>query len=200
VRSEEQQDALGNRVSFMLAGLPVGEHDPVERFHAIHSEVTSLKQARQPAGLEEMFALLGRMPAPSQAFSGRRLTVPNTLTNMVCTNIPGPLAPLYCMEHRMVAHHAWVPLGWRMGMSVAAMSYDTGIYFSVTADEQVPGDIAPIAGYLADAFDELCECYGVPKERHEIPAFLAAPAAGRAPCDTPSEAESREPAARPSEG
>jgi diacylglycerol O-acyltransferase len=199
VRSEEQEDVLGNRVSFMLAGLPVGEHDPVERFQAIHADVTSLKQSRQSAGLEELFALLGRMPAPLQALTGRTLTVPNMLTNMVCTNIPGPLAPLYCMDHRMVAHYAWVPLGWRMGMSMAVMSYDTGIYFSVTADEQVPGDIAPIAGYLSDAFDELRECYGVPKERREVPEFLAAPAASGAPWEAPSEARSREPAAHPSE-
>jgi WS/DGAT/MGAT family acyltransferase len=155
VRNAHENASLGNRVSFMLAGLPVDERDPVERFNVIHGEVKSLKETGQAAGLEVLASALGMLPAPVHALLGRTLTMPNTLANMVCTNVPGPLAPLYLMGHRMTAHYPWVPLAWRMGMSVAVMSYDKGMYFAFSGDANAPDDVPSIAGHLADAFAEL---------------------------------------------
>jgi hypothetical protein len=42
-----------------------------------------------------------------------------------------------------------------MGLAVAIMSYDTGLYFSVTADRETPGDVTVIATGIRDAFDEI---------------------------------------------
>lgn len=161
VRTAEQDGALGNRVSFMLNGLPVGERDPVERFRAIQQESRSLKSIGQAAGVDALLRALGMAPPVAQALLEATLTLPNTLSNLVCTNVPGPLQPLYLMEHRMVEHYPWVPLGWRMGMSVAVMSYDEGLYFSVTGDERAPDDIGSIATLIGEAFDELREAIDV---------------------------------------
>jgi hypothetical protein len=57
----------------------------------------------------------------------------------------------------MVDHYPWVPLGWRMGMSLAVMTYDTKLYFSLTADESVMTDLERLAGYLGDSYEELRE-------------------------------------------
>lgn len=151
----EGGDALGNRVSFMLAGLPVGVRDPRERFARISAEVSELKRKRQANGIEQLMERLGDLPPIMHALSGRTLTMPNPLTNLICTNVPGPLQPLYLQGHRMMRHYPWVPIGWRMGLSVAIMSYDTGLYFSVTADRETPGDLSVIAAGIRDAFDEI---------------------------------------------
>ncbi len=162
MRVAELDGSLGNRVSFMLNGLPVGERDPVERFRAIQRESRALKSGGQAAGVDALLRVIGAVPPIAQAMLEGTLTLPNTLSNLVCTNVPGPLQPLYLMEHRMVEHYPWVPLGWRMGMSVAVMSYDEGMYFSVTGDERAPDDIGRIATFIGEAFDELLDAVDVP--------------------------------------
>ncbi len=155
VRHEEESSDLGNRVSFMLIGLPVGERDPVKRFRAIHGEVSQLKAARQADGVDELGQLLRNAPPLLHFGLGNTLTSPNRLTNLICTNVPGPLAPLYCMGHRMVAHYPWVPLGWRMQLSIAIMSYDRGLHFSVSADERLRDDPSGLADALREEFSVL---------------------------------------------
>jgi WS/DGAT/MGAT family acyltransferase len=157
VRSDDEEHTLGNRVSFMLAGLPLDASDPIARFQAVHSDVAALKAGDQAGGVEQLLRALGRMPPPMQRLMAASLTIPNFLSDMVCTNVPGPRIPLYCMGHRMVDHYPWVPLGWRMGMSLAVMTYDTKLYFSLTADESVMTDLERLAGYLGDSYEELRE-------------------------------------------
>ena len=194
LRHDGEETSLGNRVSFMLVGLPADEGDPIERFKTIRGEVTSLKETGQAAGLDVLAATLGMMPAPVHSILGRTLTMPNTLANLVCTNVPGPLVPLYCMGHRMVAHYPWVPLGWRMGMSIAVMSYDRGMYFALSGDARAPDDVTTIVGHLADAFADLRRRAGVPASTEtqatEVPAHLKA---GTTPTGVP-EAYEPEPA------
>jgi len=162
VRVTALDGTFGNRVSFMLNGLPVGERDPVERFRTIHREAQALKSVGQATGLDALLRVIGAVPPLAQALLEGTLTLPNTLTNLVCTNVPGPMQPLYLMERRMVEHYPWVPLGWRMGMSVAVMSYDEGLYFSVTGDERAPDDIGRIAEFISEAFEELRDAVDVP--------------------------------------
>jgi WS/DGAT/MGAT family acyltransferase len=157
VRSEGEGESLGNRVSFMLAGLPVGIADPIARFLAIQSEVGHLKEIDQAGNLDRLSRVIGLTPPALQRFLATRLAMPNFIYDLVCTNVPGPRQPLYCMGHRMIEHHPWVPIGWRAGLGVAVMSYDQGLYFSLTADQSALEDLDRLAGYIGEAFDELEE-------------------------------------------
>ncbi len=175
VRREEESADLGNRVSFMLVGLPVGQRDPVKRFRAIHQEVSQLKAAQQAAGVDEVGQLLKNAPPLLHFGLGSALTSPNLLTNLICTNVPGPLVPLYCMGHRMVAHYPWVPLGWRMQLSIAIMSYDRGLYFSVSGDERLKDEPCGLADALSEEFSALREMVlspaaHIPDELRRAPA------------------------------
>jgi WS/DGAT/MGAT family acyltransferase len=168
VRTDEEEHSLGNRVSFMLAGLPMGEADPIARFQAIHHSVTALKEADQAGGVEKLFRALSVTPPPVHRLLGARMSMPNFLADMVCTNVPGPLAPLYCMGRQMIDHYAWVPIGWQMGLGAAIMSYNEGLYFSLTADRTVMADLERLAGFLGESFEELRD---------------AAPSSGRVPTE-----------------
>jgi len=161
VRGAEEEHSLGNRVSFMLAGLPLGVEAPVARFQAIHRDVAALKAGDQAGGVEKVLRALGRTPPQLQRLLGAQLRTPNFLADMVCTNVPGPRVPLYCMGHRMIDHYAWVPIGWRMGLGVAVMSYNEGLYFSFTADRSVLPDLDRLAGFLGESFSELRDAAGV---------------------------------------
>ena len=157
VRRHTRSETAANRVSMMLAGLPVGEPDARARFHVIHKEIFELERRRQAAGIEELMERLGDLPPVLHVLTGRWLTMPNNLTNLICTNVPGPRSPLYLLGHRMLEHYPWVPLGWRMGLSVAVMRYDAGLCFGITGDHQIPGDISIVAAGIRESFDELRE-------------------------------------------
>jgi len=155
VRSDSEARALGNHVSIMLAGLPLEIEDPRARFQAIRREMKALKDVDQARGINDLLRLLGRLPAPVQGSLGRRLSAPNVVTNLLCTNVRGPETPLYCLGHEMVAHYPWVLVTWRMGLGVAVMSYMQNLWFSFTGDAGVLSDIDRIADFLADEFREL---------------------------------------------
>lgn len=200
VRAEDEAGTLGNRVAFMLAALPVAVRDPLERFDQIHAEITSLKSSGQATGLDALTALLGDLPPLTQALVGHNLSMPNTISNLICTNVPGPLVPLYCMGHRMLEHYPWVPLAWRMGLCVAVMSYHRDLVFSYTIDRKVPGDVEMLAQATVDAFRELCDRIGLELADDAAPAdavvpveFTRAPAGGV----TPEATVAREPEAAP---
>ena len=52
VRAEEEHGALGNRISAMMAPLPVWSEDPVERLHMVSETMGDLKGSGQAVGAE----------------------------------------------------------------------------------------------------------------------------------------------------
>ena len=52
VRADEEHGALGNRISAMMAPLPVWCEDPVERLHVVTEEMGDLKGSGQAVGAE----------------------------------------------------------------------------------------------------------------------------------------------------
>jgi WS/DGAT/MGAT family acyltransferase len=177
VRTKDEQRDLGNRVSFMLAGLPVGLGDPKARFKAIHAEIASLKEIDQAGNLDRLAGLIGRTPPALQHQLGAGLRMPNFIYDFVCTNVPGPASPLYCLGHRMVEHYPWVPIGWRMGLGVAVMSYNGELCFALTADRGVLHDLDRLGEYVGEAFAELLAAAGA-DERHNEPGLPTVLSAG----------------------
>ena len=184
VRSKSEHRDLGNRVSFMIAGLPVGTKDPIERFRAIHSEIAHLKEIDQAGNLDKLAAFLGQTPPRMQRLLGERLSTPNFVGDLVCTNVPGPTMPLYCAGHRMTDHYPWVPIGWRMGLGVAVMSYDRRLSIALTADQSVLADLEWLGSFMGEEFDELREAVLGRAQSEPAPAPPAMYVAARE--DTPT--------------
>jgi hypothetical protein len=89
---------------------------------------------------------------------------PNTVANMICSNVPGPTIPLYTVGHRLLAHWALVPLSWEMGLGCAVTSYEEAIAFTLVADPDAVEDVERIADYLRDAAAELAIAAGLTRE------------------------------------
>lgn len=163
VRREDERGALGNRVSMLLVEVPVGVSDPVERLKIINERTTALKQRNVAAGISELGRLTGDLPPAMQAFFGSLPNPPNTLANLVCTNVPGPMIPLYTIGHRLLAHYPLVPLGWEMGLGCGITSYDQKIYFGLMADAKAMPDVQRAKEFLDQAYVELRSAAGVVK-------------------------------------
>jgi WS/DGAT/MGAT family acyltransferase len=169
VRRESERGALGNRVSMLLVKVPVGIHDPVERLNAITRMTDDLKRAGVADGFEMIYDFFSAGPPMLQALAGRMSPPPNTLANMVCTNVPGPMIPLYTVGHRMLAHYPLVPIAFEMGIGCGVTSYDQKLYFGLMADAEAAPDVDRLREFLDQAFVELRSAAGVAKS--DIPQF-----------------------------
>ncbi len=175
VRREDERGALGNRVSMLLVEVPVDVRDPIERLRLIHERTSSLKQRGVADGIEALEGVLGAVPPPLQSLLGALPPPPNTLANMVCTNVPGPMIPLYSIGHRLLAHYPLVPIAWEMGIGCGVTSYDQKLYFGLIGDAEAGADVQRLKEFLDQAFIELRAAAGVAKS--ELPQVGVAPAA-----------------------
>ncbi len=160
VRSEEERGALGNRVSAMMAPLPVWCEDPVERIGIIRSRMGDLKQSRQAVGAEMMTELANFAP-PTILGQAARLQARQRLFNLVVTNVPGPQFPLYLLGRRLEAIYPMVPLAGNQAVCVGIMSYDGQINFGLVGDY----DGLPDLDTLASDLDEEIKALGAAKPR-----------------------------------
>ena len=172
VRREDERGNLGNRVSMLLIEAPAGEHDPVTRLRTITETTEKLKRQNVASGTEILADFLGAVPPAIQSLAGLLPPPPNNLANLVCTNIPGPMIPLYSVGHRLLAHYPMMPLAWEMGVGCGVTSYDQKLYFGLMADPNAAPDVARLKEFLDQAFVELRSAAGV--DRSDLPQMGAA--------------------------
>jgi WS/DGAT/MGAT family acyltransferase len=163
VRPESQKGALGNRVSMLLVEVPVGMPDPIERLQTVRVRTERLKKRNIAEGIEGLGDGINSVPPIMQAMLGRMPTPSNSLANMVCTNVPGPMIPLYSLGHRLLAHYPLIPLGWEMGISLGVTSYDQKLYFGFMADSEAGGDVQRLKEFADQSYIELRNAAGVGK-------------------------------------
>ncbi|MEA2349663.1 MAG: diacylglycerol O-acyltransferase / wax synthase [Thermoleophilaceae bacterium] len=160
VRSDEARGALGNQVAAMMAPLPVGLEDPVDRFQTISASMRKLKEGGQAVGAKVMTDLAGFAP-PNIMAQASRVAARQRFFNLVVTNVPGPQFPLYLMGREMIEAFPMVPLMDRQAFGVAIMSYNGRINFGLVGDYDVMADIDQLAKDFRASLLELAEAAGV---------------------------------------
>ena len=160
VRVDDEEGALGNRVSCILAELPVGEADAATRFGKVRERMDHLKDENQAGAIEVLSRMAAQIPAPIQALGGA-LPPSNTLVNLICTNVPGPMIPLYSIGHLMLHHYPLVPLSLDMGLGVGVTSYNQRLYFGLMAEPNAVPDLDRLKTFLDESYLELREAASV---------------------------------------
>ena len=154
VRADEEHGALGNRISAMMASLPVGVEDPVERLHLVSETMGDLKGSGEAVGAELLTKLTDFAP-PTIASQAARLQPAQRFFNLVVTNVPGPQFPLFLMGRRMSSIFPLVPLARRQALCVGIMSYDGKIDFGLVGDYDAMADLdsfgLDLEGAIAEA-------------------------------------------------
>jgi WS/DGAT/MGAT family acyltransferase len=179
VRPDGEAGALGNRISMVVVDVPVGMPDPIARLLEINTRTAALKESHAAEGIQVIADALLSSPAPLIAALGKAGASPGVIANLVCTNVPGPMIPLYSVGHRMMAHYPVAPVMWEILMNVAVTSYDGMLYFGFCADSNAAEDADLLRDCLDDAYRELREAAGVGTHAPiEIRRSSAAPAPG----------------------
>ena len=162
LRSEDDHSQVGNRVSNWFVDLPVAESDRITQLETIHAETERLKESRQAIGMDMMMAAAEYAPSGMLALGAGFASGP---INIIVTNVPGPQLPLYMLGSRMLAMIPEVPLLQNIGLGIALMSYDGGIFWGFTADYDLVPDLEDFVARIGRSFVELAEAAGVEVSR-----------------------------------
>jgi diacylglycerol O-acyltransferase len=154
VRAEEERGALGNRISAMMAPLPVWCEDPVGRLHLVSDIMGDLKGSGQAVGAEILTRLVDFAPT-TIASQAARLQPAQRFFNLVVTNVPGPQFPLYLLGREMQAIFPLVPLARRQALCVGIMSYNGQVNFGLVGDYDAMADLESFGLDLEATIEEL---------------------------------------------
>jgi WS/DGAT/MGAT family acyltransferase len=162
-RTEDPHGRTGNEISMIPLSTPLDVEDPVERLREVARRSAVMKSARiadvvqligtgigwMPPALQQPVAALPFMPQP----------VP--IVNMVCTNVPGPMVPLYANGRELLTYYPHVPCGSDVGIGVAISSYNQSMFYGVTYDVQAAPDGELFRDFLVESYEELRTAAGV---------------------------------------
>jgi len=154
VREDDERMQLGNRLSAMFVPVPVGEPDPLARLQSVCAATADLKGREQPLGAATLLGLANYVTQPVVGLAAR-VVHRQPFFNLICTNIPGPDAPLYCRGARMLEAYPLVPLSTNMNIGVAVLSYAGQLHVGLLADRDQWPDLGVLEAGLDDAFAEL---------------------------------------------
>ena len=153
-RTEDQRGTLGNKVSMLVAQLPVDEADPRARVEKIRAETVELKKSGQAAGTE-VLEELSNWTSSSLLTGLSRLAASQRSYNMVVTNVPGPQFPVFLNGARMDESYPLVPLFENQALGVALFSYDGGLYWGFNADWEAVPDLHEFVLAVEQEFEAL---------------------------------------------
>jgi WS/DGAT/MGAT family acyltransferase len=154
VRSTTQRGHLGNRITQVIARLPVNLADPLARLEAVRATMGDLKESKQALGGEVLTAI-SEWTVPNLLVQAVRLAERSRPYNLTVTNVPGPQIPLYFLDSEMEATYPVVPLFHNFGLVVGLFSYNGGLFWGFAADwEHIP-DLHDFIGAIERSFEEL---------------------------------------------
>ncbi len=156
VRAPGEESIYDNRVSAVLADLPVHVADPAERLAAVRAELEALKASKE-AMVGEALASLGRYSLYPVASWWTRLAfrLPQREIVTVTTNVPGPGQPLYGMGRRLLEIIPYVPIATTVRTGISIFSYDGNLTFGVTGDFAANPDLDVLARGIEHGVSEL---------------------------------------------
>jgi len=167
VRAAEEHGALGNRISAMMAPLPVWSEDPVERLKIMTEEMGDLKSSGQAVGAEILTKITDFAPT-TIASQAARLQPAQRFFNLVVTNVPGPQFPLYVLGRKMESIFPMVPLARRQALCIGIMSYDGQVNFGLIGDYDAMADLDSFALDLEAATAEVVATAPAGRKRSKV--------------------------------
>lgn len=155
-RAPGEEKIPDNRVSLLLARLPVHLVDGAERLAAVREEMGRLKAEHEAEAGAVMMRVAVHQPFAALA-PGMRLTwhLPQRNIITVTTNVPGPRQPLYARGRRMLELIPYVPIASRVKVGISMMTYEGRLVFGVTGDWDREADVQTMAQGIEDGMAEL---------------------------------------------
>lgn len=154
VRSDDERDALGNKVTVTFTSLATDVADPFDRLKVIHEVMEEAKAQQQAIGADTLQewtefaapALLGR--AVRLYTRAHLANAHRPIFNVTISNVPGPGFPLYSAGARMLASYPIGPIFDGGGLNMTVMSYLDQLDFGLQACPDLVDDVWEVADHL----------------------------------------------------
>ena len=122
----------------------------------ITSTTGDLKRSRAAVAAHTLTQLANWAPATIQSLAGRLMTSqmqwsPQSVVNLVATNIPGPQFPFYTGGAELIDIWPFVSIYHSLGLNVAIVSYNGNVFFGMLADRDLVPDLGDFARHLESA-------------------------------------------------
>ena len=153
-RREEERGKLGNRVSMLVASLPVDEPDPRKRLEAVIEETRKIKRSGQVEGSEALEEL-SDWTSTALLTGITRLAGSRRASNLVVTNVPGPQFPVFLNGARLLESYPLVPLYENNALGIALFGYDGRIFWGFNADWDALPDLHDFVTAIDHEFETL---------------------------------------------
>jgi diacylglycerol O-acyltransferase / wax synthase len=181
VRSKGTAGDLGNRITFVPVTLPLDIRSPRKLLTAIRERVAFLRGAHVAELVGLAGSVLGTIPTAAQVLVGSIVNqLPLGLCNIVCTNVPGPEAPLYLLGHKMLRCYPYVPIGGDLGLNCAVLTYNGTACFGFSGNAQAAPGLDRLEAFLAASFAELWKASRIDTPRRKKTPAKAKAAATQA--------------------
>jgi len=154
VRGADQHGVLGNKITELIARLPVDEPDARARLARV-VEVTSTLKGSHQVEAAELIEELSDFTASAVLSSLVRLAIRQRSYNVIVTNVPGPPVPLFLLGAPLCDAFPMVPLFSNQALGFALFSYAGGLDWGLNADWDLVPDLHDLVNDLRDAFAEL---------------------------------------------
>jgi len=146
LRAPGEENIYENRISAVVASLPVHVADPVARLAAVRAELSALKDSKEAILGAELASLGDYYPFPLASPGIRAaFALPQREIVTVTTNVPGPRGPLYGLGRRLVEIIPYVPIATTVRTGISIFSYGNDITFGVTGDFGTNPDLDVLA-------------------------------------------------------
>jgi diacylglycerol O-acyltransferase len=162
VRRPDQRGELDNRVSTLVAELPVELDDPRDRLTETSIRMLALKDSHEAQVGERITEVADALPPmPLAAFLHVAFRLPHRNLTTVVTNVPGPHGRLHLVGRPMLATYPYVPIADRLRTGIAVTTYDGRLLFGVTTDRTSVPDAEILVAGITRGFADLAACAGV---------------------------------------
>jgi hypothetical protein len=126
---------------------------PRDRVNMITSTTGDLKRSRAAVAAHTLTQLANWAPATIQGLAGRLMTSqmqwsPQSVVNLVATNIPGPQFPFYTGGAELIDIWPFVSIYHSLGLNIAIVSYNGNVFFGMLSDRDLVPDLGDFARHL----------------------------------------------------
>jgi diacylglycerol O-acyltransferase / wax synthase len=187
MRSEGDEDQLGNRFGLVTLLLPVFEGNPFARVFEVRRRMRELRNSYLPPVSLALLYAMGLVP---QFLQNQALDLLAAKASAVMTNVPGPSEPLYLAGARLSQMMFWVPQSGDIGMGVSILSYAGMVQFGLITDHGMVPDPEAITPLFKHEFETMLLALLLGRWSEAIdPASIEAEIWGETrPIDTPIDA------------
>ncbi len=167
VRTDDEANTWGNRVSGMLAALATDVADPVARLQVIHEQTLRAKESLGALPGDLLTDVAEFAPPAIFARASRvmaRTAIANRIDppfNLILSNVPGPQFPLYAGEAEMLSYIPVSAIADTQGLNMTIMSYNGRCDFGLVACRDSVPDLWDLCHLLEESLDELKQVAGV---------------------------------------